>query len=175
MQVESDHIQNMDQEQEADAENSRTESSEESNLGNPVKMEKVNSSDADGLEMWDSSSNTYTKVDDDTSVEFSGETDSEQEEALHVVGDISTQESVKTEIQSTAEMCELPVENELIRSVTTPTLQQSEPEEEERGEQESEPMDEDSDSDEFEMFSCERCDKYFVSQESLDSHKNDCE
>merc|ERR1719418_406797 len=62
MQVEFDHIQ--EQDQEADAENSRTESSEESNLGNPVKMEKVKCSDADGLEMWDSSSNTYTKVDD---------------------------------------------------------------------------------------------------------------
>ena len=163
--------------QEADAENSRTESSEESNLGNPVKMEneseKVKCSDADGLEMWDSSSNTYTKVDDDTSVKFSGETDSEQEEALRVVGDISSLESVRTEIQSTAEV--LHAENELIRSVTTPTLQQSDPEEEERGEQESEQMDDDSDSDEFEMFSCERCDKYFVSQESLDSHKNDCE
>ena len=149
MQVESSQIQNMDQEQNTNAEN---------------EPGKVDSSEADGLEMWDNSSNTYTKVCDDTSVEFSG--DSEREEALHdVVGDISSQESVGTEIQSTAEMCELPV--------TAPTLQQSGPEEEEGGEQESEQMDEDSDS-EFEMFSCERCDKYFVSQESLDSHKNEC-
>ena len=150
MQVESSKIQNMDQEQNTNAEN---------------EPGKVDSSEADGLEMWDSSSNTYTKVGDDTSVEFSG--DSEREEALHddVVGDISTHESVGTEIQSTAEMCEL--------SVTAPTPQQSGPEEDEREEQESEQMDEDSDS-EFEMFSCERCDKYFVSQESLDSHKNEC-
>merc|ERR1712218_370280 len=33
---------------------------------------------------------------------------------------------------------------------------------------------EESDTDDFEMFICEACDKYFVSQESLDNHVSQC-